>query len=256
MQKMHLGTIHADFVTKSEAIDRVIAMAKSGLGGFVVTPNVDHIILAETNFGLRAAYADASLSLVDGMPLMWASRLAGFPLPEKISGSDFVRPLLARAAEEHLRVFLLGAAPGVGEMAADRLKKDMPALSISGTFSPRMGFDHDASEEFEIMKHVSSTSPDIVLVALGCPKQELLMHRWRKQGFSPVMLGIGATLDFIAGTVKRSPAWVSAIGFEWLYRMMQDPRRLIKRYLIQDSAILRVFLKMMRIPKERRVFFG
>lgn len=254
MLKLRLGTIHADYITMSEAIEAIIALAESGQGGFVVTPNVDHVVLAEKNPGIQAAYADASLSLVDGMPLVWASKLAGFPLPGKISGSDLVRPLLRRAAEKNLRVFFLGAAPGVGAKAAERLVADMPGLNIVGTYAPPLGFEHDRSAENVTLARVASARADIVLVALGCPKQELLMHRWYKQGVKAVMLGVGASLDFIAGNVKRAPRWMSAMGLEWVYRITQDPKRLVRRYLIQDMAILGILMKMRRIPKEQWVF--
>lgn len=254
MQKIRLGTIHADYLTMAQAIESIVSMAERKEGGYVVTPNVDHVVLAEKDDGIRAAYAEAALSLVDGMPLVWASRLAGYPLPEKISGSDLVRPLLARSAEKGLRIYLLGAAPGVGARAAERLEGEIPGLNVVGVDSPALGFETDPAAEAETRRRMDEADPDIVLVALGCPKQELLMRRWRSAGARAVMLGIGASLDFIAGEVRRAPAWMSAIGLEWLYRLAQDPKRLARRYLVQDAAILGVVVRMLRTPKPARVF--
>lgn len=254
MRKIRLGKIHADYLTMAQAIDAIIELAEQKKGGFIVTPNVDHVVMAEKNEELREAYADASLSLVDGMPLVWASKLAGFPLPEKISGSDIVRPLLRRAAEKGLGVYLLGAAPEVGVAAASRLVEELPELKIVGVDSPPLGFEKDPALERESLAKIASAGPDIVLLALGCPKQEILMHRWRRAGMAPVMLGVGATLDFIAGKVKRAPPWISSMGFEWLYRISQDPRRLAKRYLVQDVKFFGIFLDMMRSEKTSRVY--
>jgi N-acetylglucosaminyldiphosphoundecaprenol N-acetyl-beta-D-mannosaminyltransferase len=254
MQKIRFGMIHADYISMSDAIEVIISLAESRQGGYVVTPNVDHVVLAEKNKELQSVYTDATLSLIDGMPLVWVSKLVGFPLPEKISGSDLVQPLLRKAAEKKLSFFFLGAAPGVGAKAAERLLLEIPGLNIVGTYAPPLGFEQDRSAEDETLAKLISADPDIVLVALGCPKQELLMHRWYKQGITSVMIGVGASLDFISGKVKRAPRWMSATGLEWVFRIIQDPKRLIKRYLIQDMAILGILLKMTGIPKERWIF--
>ena len=255
MKKFRFGTIHADFLTQKEALDIIESLATAGKGGMVVTPNVDHVVQAESNPALRNVYEHAALSLVDGMPLKWMSALLGHPLPEKISGSDLVRPLLKRAAEKRLKVYFLGSAPGVGQKAADILRKEMPSLKIVGIESPPVGFERDETTERNIMDKVIAAKPDFVLVALGCPKQELLMARWYKQLSPAVLLGIGASLDFIAGRIQRSPAWMSRMGAEWLYRLAKDPKRLVKRYLVHDIAIVPIFLKMCRTAKADRVFF-
>jgi len=210
---------------------------------------------SEASAEIRAAYADASLSLADGMPLIWASRIAGDALPEKVSGSDLVRPLLMGAARRGLGVYLLGAAPGVAQKAAGLLVEEIPGLRIVGFDSPPLGFEKDPELERRALDKMRYASPDLALVALGCPKQELLMHRWSSQDRTPVMLGIGASLDFIAGKVKRSPPWMSRIGLEWVYRIIQDPKRLARRYLIQDSAIVGIILRTLRLPKNQRVFY-
>ncbi len=253
-QRIRLGTIHADRVTMVEAIDIVETLVQARSGGFIVTPNLDHVVMAERDLDFRAAYRNASLSLVDGMPLVWASKIIGFPLPEKISGTDIIRPLMKRAADCGMRVYLLGAASGVGLEAAAILKHEMPDLQIVGVDSPKLGFDADRTQEAATLERMTAAEPDLVLIALGAPKQELLMHRWHGRGVVPVMLGIGAGLDFIAEKQKRAPLWMSNAGFEWFYRLCREPCRLARRYLIRDMGFLRVMYRMMSTPRAERFF--
>ncbi|MFH1808773.1 MAG: WecB/TagA/CpsF family glycosyltransferase [Pseudomonadota bacterium] len=185
MQRLCLGRIHADMVTFEGAITAIAELIQRGQGGYVVTPNVDHVVLAESDAELRAAYDDASLSLVDGMPLVWLSRLVGARFPEKVSGSDLALPLLERAAREGWRVFFLGAAPGVGARAAEVVQAMLPTLQIVGLDAPPRGFECDPVASAEALERVRASRPDLVLVALGCPLQELLMHRWRAARHRP-----------------------------------------------------------------------
>jgi N-acetylglucosaminyldiphosphoundecaprenol N-acetyl-beta-D-mannosaminyltransferase len=146
--------------------------------------------------------------------------------------------------------------PGVGQAAADSLQADLPGLNIVGIDAPDLGFEKATDTEQAVLDRIRTAKPDIVLVALGCPKQELLMHRWRDVLAPSVMLGIGATLDFIAGNVSRAPAWMSQAGAEWIYRIIQDPSRMMKRYLVRDRAIWPIALRMLRMPKAERAFGG
>jgi len=253
-RRVRLGEIYADLVTFGEALDAIEELVWAGAGGFVVTPNVDHVVMAERNVELRAAYGAASLSLVDGMPLLWVTRLLGVPLPEKISGADLIRPVLRRAAARGMRVYLLGGAPGIALRAARVLTGEIPELRIVGVDAPTIALGGDGREAAEALSRMLALRPDLVLLALGAPKQELLMHRWFGAGITPVMLGIGAGLDFIAGKVARAPRWISEAGLEWLFRLCQEPRRLADRYLIRDSAILPIFYRMWCVPKESRSF--
>lgn len=250
---VRLGSIRADALSMAQAIDAVEAMLVSGGGGYVVTPNVDHVVLAHKNRAFRAAYANASLSLVDGMPLLWLSRLMGYPLPEKVSGSDLIRPLVRRASAIGSRVYLLGAAPGVAAIAARRLMREIPAARIVGIASPPYGFDTNEEQESATFETMQAADPDLVLIALGAPKQELLMHRWYERGVKQVMVGIGAGLDFIAGAVKRAPRWMSNAGMEWLFRLYRDPRRLAGRYLVRDLRIVQITYRMLALPRDARI---
>ncbi len=253
MKRVRLGRIYGHALTFAAALDEVAELVARGNGGYVVTPNVDHVVQAEHSEELRAAYEGASLSLVDGQPLIWLAKLMGEPFPAKISGSDLVPPLMQRAAEKGWRVLFLGAAEGVGAKAAEVLRQREPSLQIVATLSPPFGFDADPEERDRVLQRVRTAKPDLVVIALGCPKQELLMHRWKDDIAPAVAIGSGATLDFIAGNVSRSPAWMSKAGLEWLYRLAREPRRLAYRYLVRDPAILKVAWRMLRLPPEARV---
>lgn len=256
MLKATLGTIHADCVTRDQALDFIAKLVAEGRGGYVVTPNVDHVVMAEEHEGLRAAYAGASLSLLDGTPLWWMSRALGQPVPEKVSGSDLVRPLMARAAAQGWGVYFLGGLPGVGDAARDVLVRELPKLKVVGIDAPPVGFERDPATLGPVLARVRARSAQLVLVALGCPKQELFMAHNRAALAPAVALGIGASLDFISGRVKRAPAWMSRAGLEWAYRLGQDPRRMAARYLVRDPAIVRVFLRMLRMPRASRLVQG
>jgi len=252
VKRVRLGAIYAHSLTAEEALEEVAGLVARGDGGYIVTPNVDHVVQAEHSEALRAAYDGASLSLVDGQPLIWLSKLMGEPFPEKISGSDFVPRLIALAAERGWRLFFLGAAEGVAAKAADVLREEHPGLDIM-VHSPSFGFEQDPDESAKILGLIRAASPNLLVLALGCPKQELLMHRWKPQLGSTVAIGAGATLDFIAGNVTRSPAWMSRAGLEWLYRLAREPRRLAHRYLVRDPEIVKIAWRTLRLPRESRV---
>ena len=234
------------------SLDAIEALVAAGRGGYVVTPNIDHVVLADDNPAFRASYTDASLSLVDGQPLVWASRMLGIQLPEKISGADLILPLMERAAQKQWRVYLMGAGDGVAQLAAAELRTRY-GTNVVGCDAPRVSVDPDAKENLAPLAKIKAAKPDLVLVALGAPKQEIWMHRCLPQYAPAVALGIGAGLDFIAGTVKRAPTWVSRAGLEWAYRLSREPRRLWRRYLINDPKFLLILARTMKRPLAERV---
>jgi N-acetylglucosaminyldiphosphoundecaprenol N-acetyl-beta-D-mannosaminyltransferase len=241
-QRLQIGQIGIDVLTFAQALDAVIALATHGNGGYVVTPNIDHIVLADSDADFREAYTQAALSLVDGMPLLWASRLLGTPLPAKISGADLIEPLMERAAKEGLRVYLLGAGPGVAEKAGEVLHA-RHGVNIVGFDAPMLSTEPGAKETAAAFERVRAARPHLVLVALGAPKQEILMWRFRAAYAPAVALGIGAGLDFIAGAVQRAPAWMSNNGLEWAYRLSREPKRLWRRYLVNDPKFIAILAR-------------
>jgi N-acetylglucosaminyldiphosphoundecaprenol N-acetyl-beta-D-mannosaminyltransferase len=235
---LRLGALGVDPVTLLGAVDAIEDLVRTGRGGAVYTPNVDHVVLADEDDRMRAAYARVSLSLADGMPLVWASHLLGAPVPEKVSGSDLVLPLLERAAERRWRVYFLGGAPGVAALARERLLETLPALNVAGVDAPVVDLDAGPEARAAVLDRIAAARPHVVLVALGAPKQEIWIDRSRDALVPAVLLGVGASLDFVAGTIPRAPKWVSRAGLEWLYRLGREPRRLWRRYLLRDPKFL------------------
>jgi N-acetylglucosaminyldiphosphoundecaprenol N-acetyl-beta-D-mannosaminyltransferase len=233
-RRFKLGPLSIDPVTRDDALRAVEELVIRGEGGAVFTPNVDHIMLADENPRMQAAYARASLSLADGMPVLWASRLLGEPLPAKVSGSDFVPALLAHAAERGWRVYFLGGAPGVAALARDKLLERLPRLQVVGVDVSRIDADEAPDRWRPLVERIRATRPDLIFVALGAPKQEIWIDTVREELRPSVLLAVGGSLDFIAGTVPRAPQWVSRSGFEWLFRLSLEPRRLWRRYLLRD----------------------
>lgn len=243
--RIRMGTLPIDRLTFAGALEAIEALIASGEGGTVFTPNVDHVVVAESHPGLREAYAAASLSLADGMPVIWASKLLGLGLPEKISGSDLVLPLMERAAHRGWRVYLLGAGPGVAEEAA-RVLRAKCRVEIVGTDAPLLSVAPNPEVDGPVAQRIRDSRAQIVLVAFGAPKQELWMHRMAGTLKPAVMLGIGASLDFIAGRVQRAPPWMSRSGLEWLYRLSREPRRLWRRYLVEDPKFVAIVARALR----------
>jgi N-acetylglucosaminyldiphosphoundecaprenol N-acetyl-beta-D-mannosaminyltransferase len=219
-----------DNVTTTEAVTAIEQMVASRSPHYLVTANVDFLVQAQSDVELRHILAEAHLVLCDGTPLVWASRLLGNRLPERVAGSDLVPVLLKVAAEKKYRVFLLGATPDSVDQAASRLRIQHPSLILAGHYSPPfntlLSMDHA-----EIKRRVREAQPDLLFVAFGCPKAEkwIAMH-YRELGV-PVVAGVGATIDFLAGRVKRAPRWMQLAGMEWIFRLGCEPRRLFRRYM-------------------------
>ena len=219
-----------DPVSKEDAVDSIEEMIASRRPHYLVTPNVDFLVQARRDVELRRILFEAHLVVCDGTPLVWASRLLGNPLPERVAGADLVPLLIEVAARKGYRIFLLGATPDSAERAVQNLRRNYPRLVIAGSYSPPfhhlLEMDHE-----EIKRRVLSARPDLLFVSFGCPKQEkwVAMH-YRNLGV-PVTAGVGATIDFLAGQVKRAPLWMQKSGTEWVFRLAQEPRRLFRRYV-------------------------
>jgi N-acetylglucosaminyldiphosphoundecaprenol N-acetyl-beta-D-mannosaminyltransferase len=236
--RLSIGSVQVDAHTFASALDAIEALVVAGRGGAVFTPNVDHVVKAEHDAALREAYAAAELCLADGMPLVWASRLLAPRLPERVAGSDLVLPLLRRAASRGWGVYLLGGAPGSAELAAAAIAESTGAR-IAGTDAPHVSLERmDEGEGAAALARVRAAHPQLLFVGLGAPKQELWIHRHRAELAPTVSLGVGAAIDFLAGRVPRAPRWMARTGLEWAYRLAREPRRLSRRYLVDDPEFL------------------
>jgi N-acetylglucosaminyldiphosphoundecaprenol N-acetyl-beta-D-mannosaminyltransferase len=243
-KRLRIGKLYVDRLDFDESLDAIEALVDAEKGGSVFTPNVDHVVTVEHHAGFASAYERCSLSLPDGMPIVWASKLLGLPLKERVAGADLILPLMERAARKKWRVFLLGAGPGVADKAAEVFRHRF-GTNIVGIDAPMVRLD-DASFIDGLVAQLTAAKPHLVLMAFGAPKQELLIDQLTERIRPCVSLGIGAGLDFVAGTVKRAPSVLQRAGLEWAYRLSQEPGRLWRRYLVNDPLFVKIVLSTLR----------
>ena len=236
--------------TLTEAAQMVIEAGHKKTKGLVVTPNVDHVVTMQKDSEMFELYRSAMLRFADGMPLVWFSKWHRGPsLPQRVCGSDLLPEVARLAAQQGLKLFFLGGMPGVAEKAALNLSQRHPSLRICGTYSPPFGFDKDTEESERIVKMVNDAGTDILFVGVGAPKQEKWAAQYMGQLNVGPILGVGASFDFAAGTIQRAPLWLQRIGMEWSWRLMQEPGRLWKRYILKDSQF--VWLMARELMKQR-----
>lgn len=243
MARIKFMNTDIDNLTMAETLNEIDKLIQKKNCSYVVTPNVDHIVRLEKDEELQKVYKNASLILTDGKPLIWISKWYKTPIKEKISGSDLFPRVCQLAANRNYTMYLLGAAEGVAETAARNLMKKYPGLNIVGTYSPPFGFEKNEQEMNKIKTQIQDVHPDILIVGLGCPKQEKFMYYHCKELGVPISFGLGASIDFEAGNIKRAPKWMSNHGLEWLYRFSKEPKRLFKRYFVDDLKIIQVARK-------------
>ncbi len=232
-RRMRLMGAPMDAVSEAHAVHDIVSAAEAGEGHWTITANLDHLRRYHRYPAQRSLIDEADLIVADGMPLIWASRLAGEPLPERVAGSSMVWSICEIASTRGQSVFLLGGDPGVAERAAKVFQDHYPGLQIAGTACPSMGFERDELQLSRIQREVTEAAPDIVFVALGFPKQDLLIRSLRRSLPCASFLGVGISLSYATGDVARAPDWICNLGLEWAYRLTQEPNReLVRRYLI------------------------
>jgi N-acetylglucosaminyldiphosphoundecaprenol N-acetyl-beta-D-mannosaminyltransferase len=245
--KVRLLDIDFDAVTRLEAVRRLGTWIEkpSDYCHYVVTPNVDHSIIFQQDGRMRQAYREASLVVVDGMPLVWLSRLVRKRLPERVNGYDLTVALLDSSCgrKKPLRVFLMGALPKVADRAAHLIEQRWSNVCVVGVYSPEMGFEPCSPKDHDIVRMINRAWSDVLIVGLSPPKQELWINAHHRDLRVPVALCVGATIDFLAGEKPRAPKWMCDSGLEWFYRLWQEPRRLWRRYLRDAWMLPRLALR-------------
>jgi N-acetylglucosaminyldiphosphoundecaprenol N-acetyl-beta-D-mannosaminyltransferase len=228
--RVRVAGVDLNPLSEAEVVTHVIGAAERGQGGWVATPNIDICRQAESDPAVRALLAEASLRVPDGMPLVWAARLSGESVPERVCGSSLIFSLTESAAASGLSIYLLGGAPGVPEAAGTELSRRYPTLKVAGCAAPPVGFDDDPKKMAEVRDHLVATDPDIVYVGLGFPKQERLISTLADALPRAWLIGCGAAIPIAAGVAPRAPGWMRESGLEWLFRLINEPRRLAGRY--------------------------
>ncbi|MFT7534546.1 MAG: N-acetylglucosaminyldiphosphoundecaprenol N-acetyl-beta-D-mannosaminyltransferase [Hyphomicrobiaceae bacterium] len=226
-----LAGVRLHAISETQCVAHVIQCLEINRGGWIATANLDHMRRLRRSAEFRRVYSGTTVVVADGMPLVWASKLQGTPLPGRVAGSDLIHSLTAGAAAHQRSVFLLGGDPGSAEAAAKQLMKDHPGLRVAGTYCPATGFENDPAQMDELRSAVEKSQPDIVFVALGSPKQELLISRINSTLPQSWWIGVGISFSFVCGAIRRAPPLMQRLGLEWLHRLIQEPRRLGIRYL-------------------------
>ena len=230
-----------DRITEGEVVAVVREAIAAGRGGRIITPNIDILRQAQHNPRVRAFLDDADLIVADGMPLVWASRLSGAPLPERVAGSSLIWSLSEGLGRDGRSVFVIGGNPATptrpdgARRAAERLAEQCPGLQIAGTLCPEYGFERSRAVYAEFCAAVKESKPDLVFVGLGFPKQEKVIARLRSELPQAWFIGWGAAVNFVAGDIDRAPRWMQRTGLEWAHRLGSEPRRLAGRYLKRDA---------------------
>jgi N-acetylglucosaminyldiphosphoundecaprenol N-acetyl-beta-D-mannosaminyltransferase len=232
----------------AEAVGRLRAAVAEHRQTQVATVNLDFLVGAQRNAELRAVLAASEMNVADGAPVVWLSRLLGRPVPERVAGTDLIPQLAAEAARSGLRVFFLGGEGGVSAEAAGRLAREHEGLQVAGWLEPpRAPIEALASDD--MIAAVNDAHADVLLVALGNPKQELWIARHRHlMPTVMVLIGVGCVFDLLAGRARRAPRWMQRSGLEWLHRLAGEPRRLARRYVNDGGWLL---LACTRIVLER-----
>jgi N-acetylglucosaminyldiphosphoundecaprenol N-acetyl-beta-D-mannosaminyltransferase len=221
-------------LSEAQVVHHIVTASQVGQGGWVATPNIDICRQTQRDESLRRLVASASLIVPDGMPLIWAARLVGEPLPERVTGASLIFSLTQAAADRRRSIYLLGGAPGVPERAGEELRRRYPGLVVAGTDAPPMGFDADPQAVACVRDLIAAAAPDIVYVGLGFPKQERLIARLAPSFPGTWFVSCGAAISFAANALPRAPLWMQSAGLEWAFRLISEPRRLYRRYLLHD----------------------
>jgi N-acetylglucosaminyldiphosphoundecaprenol N-acetyl-beta-D-mannosaminyltransferase len=249
---VRIGDLDIHDVGFGQAIELIWRRVETRTGGVVCTPNADYVVRARDDESFREAIASADLRLPDGMGIVYASRIAARPIHSTVTGRYLLPALSARAAEHGVTIALFGAQPGIANLAAKRLRARHAGLTIAHAISPPPRFAIGSAEDSEAVAALRERTPGIIFVALGAPKQEVWMQRHRSELDGAVLIGVGAAFDIVAGRFREAPRWMTAIGLEWAFRLAQEPRRLARRYLIDDPWIIRWALETRLASISRR----
>lgn len=252
MEKIQFLNTYVNHCSMDECVEEIERLISVGGKHYIIAVNADVIMKIEHDEKLKAATDEADMVIVDGKPLIWIAKKHKKPIREKISGSDLVPILCRKAGEKGYSVFILGGKEGIAERAKSNLEKDIPDINVVGTYAPPFGFETNEEEIGKVIQAINEVKPDILLVCFGCPKQEKFVFDHIRDYEAKISICAGATVDFLAGNVKRAPKWMSNVGLEWLYRFFKEPRRLFRRYFIDDIKIFRLARKYKPSRKERK----
>lgn len=239
-EKITILNVDIDNISRNELLRNLMLN-----GGIVYTPNVDHLVRIQKDLDFDIAYKTATYRVCDSQIVMYASQFLGTPLQEKICGSDLLPAFYTYNRDNpEVKIFLLGGKEGVPQQARENINQKVGRNIVVAAHSPSFGFENNDEECQHIIEMIKASGANVLAIGVGTPKQEKWIYKYRARlQFLKVILAVGATVDFEAGNIKRAPAWMSKIGLEWLYRLSLEPRRLAKRYLVDDLPFFGLILK-------------
>jgi N-acetylglucosaminyldiphosphoundecaprenol N-acetyl-beta-D-mannosaminyltransferase len=241
-QRVHLLGLEIHNLTMAETLLAIGHIVERKRFAYAVTPNVDHIVKFRKSAQFRELYRKAELVVADGVPLIWASRMIGTPLKERINGTDLFERTCQLAAQRGYSVFLLGGSTRAASSACAQLSQRHPDLRIAGWDCPPFGFYKNAEQNKAIQERIRASGATILFVGLGAPQQEQWMCDCAEGSGVTFAIGVGVSFSFVGGLIPRAPLWMQRNGLEWLWRLVKEPRRLWKRYLVEDLQFFGMLL--------------
>ena len=242
--RINICGIEIDQYNFDEVLEQIVNHAVAGRSPeYVVTPNAMHILSLQTDALFREIYRQAFLVVPDGVSLLWSAKFLNTPLNGRVNGTDLFEQLCAMAAKKGLKVFLLGGRAGAADTAKEILEARHPNLNIVGTHCPPYGFEAQSAELALINAKIKAANPDLLFVGLGAPKQEKWIAANYQELAVPISVGIGVSFELVANMVSRAPVWMQKTGLEWLFRLIVEPSRLWKRYVIGNPLFILLVLK-------------
>jgi N-acetylglucosaminyldiphosphoundecaprenol N-acetyl-beta-D-mannosaminyltransferase len=239
MSRIEFMGCYIDNLSMEETLQRIQEFILSRKPHQHVVVNVDKVVKANRDPELRRIINECALINVDGMPIVWASRLLGKGLKERVTGVDLFEALMVRAAEKGWRVYFLGARDEVVRGVKERYEKNLPGIKVAGF---RNGY-WNSEEEAAVVKEITDSRPDLLFVAISSPKKEQFLGKYQAEMKVPFAMGVGGTFDVVTGRVQRAPKWMQRCGLEWFFRFLQEPKRMFRRYFIEDLAFFALLLK-------------
>lgn len=240
-----------DAVSLKEVVERIVIWAKiRDKSRYVCVTGVHGVMEAYRNLAIRKALNEADLNVPDGMPLVWLAHYFGFKYVDRVYGPDLALSMFRETANTNISHFFYGGLPGIADRLIEKMKQKFQ-IDVRGSITPPVGYFSE-EEEKRTREEIIKSGADIIWIGLSTPKQELLMSRWKENLKQGIMIGVGAAFDFLSGNKRQAPLWMQKRGLEWLFRLLQEPRRLWKRYLVNNPLfICMIFMQLTGIKKYR-----
>lgn len=232
-RRVSLMGLDFDALTEDQTVGTILAALAQGRGGWVLTPNLEHLRAYQMTDEIQREFDCADLVVPDGMPLLWASRLKNEALPGRVAGSDLIWSVSRAAAQSGASILFVGGAPGTAQQAAARLQRENPDLLVRGAICPLPGFELSRLRVDEIAREAARLRPDIVFLGLPLAKQLVMARQLKCRLPRAWIIGVGVSFSFVSGDIRRAPSWAQRAGLEWVHRLAQEPRRLFRRYVVE-----------------------